>query len=341
MNSIERVRNTLAGRAVDHLAVQPIVTRFAAKYAGMTYLEYTKDGRKLAAAQLKVAEDFQLDSLLLRSDAAREVIDIAGQDSVQWSNELGPVVNPDQAALLLPVKLREFRVPDPFGGGRMHDRIKAIEILRAKGGPGQSVVGWVSGAFSLAAGLRGTERLTADLLNDPSFANDLLDFTAEVAVRYADAQIRSGADTIGIGDSAAAGIDTELYDRFLFPRQKRIVEAIKHRHTTAIMRLHMCGQIEPLLARIGHLPVDIVDIDSDVDLAKARAWLGQGRVVLGNVSTTGELLTATSKQVYEAARRCHKAAGAYYIVSGGCEVSPLTPTENLRALVRYAQEHQP
>jgi MtaA/CmuA family methyltransferase len=341
MTSLERVRNVVTGQPVDHLPVQPILNKFAARHTGVAYIDYTKDARKLATAQLKIAEEFGIDCLLVRSDFAREVIDIAGQDSIDWTIENGPTVNADRAALLLPVKLREFRVPDPFGGGRLHDRIRAIEILRAKGGAGQSVVGWLSGPFSLAAGLRGLERLKQDLVSDPSFANDLLDFTAEVSVRFADAQIRSGADTIGIGDNAAVGISAQQYEQFLFPRQKRIVEAIKHRHTTALMRLHMCGPTESLLSKMGQLPVDIYDLDSAVDIANARSWLGHGRVILGNVAPKMELLEGPPRKVYDAARKCHEAAGAYHIVAAGCEVLPQTPPENLRSLVRYAQEHQP
>lgn len=342
MTPLERVRNIVAGRSVDCLPVQPILTGFAARHAGITYIEYTKDYRKLADAQLKVADAFGLDCVTLRSDYARELIDIAGSDSVDWTADRGPVVNPQRAPLALPVKLREFRVPDPFGGGRMHDRIKAIETLRAKAGAGQSVVGWLSGPFSLAAWLRGgSERLKADLTQEPSFASDLLDFTAEVAVRYADAQIRSGADTIGVGDSAAASLGVDLYEKFLFPREKRVLESIKQRHPDALMRLHICGQIDGLLPKMGQLAFDIYDIDSMVDLGKARAWLGQGRVILGNVAIAAELVEGTPKKVYDAARKCHKLCGSYHVVAGGCELSPMTPPENLKALVRYAHEHQP
>ena len=38
----------------------------------------------------------------------------------------------------------------------------------------------------------------------------------------------------------------------------------------------------------------------------------------------------TPEDVYEACRRCHATCGRFHIVGGGCEVSPLTPPENLR-----------
>ena len=49
MKSLERVRNTLAGRPVDHLAAQPMSMIFSAKNAGIPYIDYTRDGKKIEA----------------------------------------------------------------------------------------------------------------------------------------------------------------------------------------------------------------------------------------------------------------------------------------------------
>jgi uroporphyrinogen-III decarboxylase len=89
------------------------------------------------------------------------------------------------------------------------------------------------------------------------------------------------------------------------------------------------------------LPVQIFELDSPTNLAAARARLGPYRVILGNVSTITEMLEGTPEEVYEASRRCHRTCGRFHIVGCGCEVSPMTSPDNLRAMVRYAREHQP
>lgn len=76
-------------------------------------------------------------------------------------------------------------------------------------------------------------------------------------------------------------------------------------------------------------------------LETARQILGPDRVILGNVSTIDDLLNGTPDDVYNAAAYCHKVCGRYHIVGAGCEVSPRTPPEKLRAMVRYALEHKP
>ena len=135
MTSIERVRRVIRGEAVDRLPAQPMAMMFSAKHAGIPFIDYTKDGRKMAEAQLKLVADFGLDCLLTCSDPAREVIDIAGEGSVDWFTDQGPAINEERAALADKLRLRILRVPDPLGGGRMHDRVKSIGLMRRMAGP--------------------------------------------------------------------------------------------------------------------------------------------------------------------------------------------------------------
>ena len=199
ITSLQRVRHTLSGAPVDHLAVQPMLMMFAAKHAGMAFIDYTRDGRKMAEAQLKVAQDFGVDCLLTCSDPAREVIDIAGDGSVDWFTDEGPAINEGRAALAEKSRLRQFKLPDPLGGGRMHDRVHAIEFMRRRAGPDLSIVGWVEGPLALAAELRGLNTIMLDFTDDPAFVRDLFDFTAEVAISSTARPIKIGSPRSSTG----------------------------------------------------------------------------------------------------------------------------------------------
>jgi len=341
MKSIERVRNTLAGRPVDHLAAQPMSMMFSAKNAGIPYIDYTRDGIKMAQAQIKLREDFGIDCLLTCSDPAREVIDIAGEDSVDWFVDQGPAIDEGRAALQDKSLLKKWSVPDPLNSARMYDRVQSIEYMRKHGGPDVSIVGWIEGPLALAAELRGLNTIMMDFLDDPDFVTELLNFCADVAIRYAPAQIESGADTIGMSDAAASIIGPQLYEEFVFPVQLRVLESIQKRYPHVIRRLHMCGRTDPLISQMRKLPVDIYELDFPVHLPDGRAGLGPDRVICGNVSTITELFEGTPDEVYEACRRCHETCGSYHIVGAGCEISPLTPVENLKAMFAYARDHRP
>ena len=99
----------------------------------------------------------------------------------------------------------------------------------------------------------------------------------------------------------------------------------------------MCGQTNPLISKMRELPVDIYELDFPVDLSKAKLTLGE-RTISGNVSTVTTLLNGTPEAVYEAVRQCHKTCGRFFIAGAGCELSPMTPPENLRAFVQAAKD---
>jgi MtaA/CmuA family methyltransferase len=340
MNSLQRVHNTLRGQPVDRLPAQPFCMMFAANYIGSTYVDYCRDHQRVVEGQLRLHEDFGVDALVLSTDPARELIDMVGDDSIEWIENQGPVVNKERAFLDDPAKLKLLRVPDPLAGGRMTDRIRGVEKLRRAVGKDASVIGWIEGPVSLGSELCGINRLLENTLLEPQFVADVFDFAVEVEVAFARAQLDAGADTIGMGESATCLCSPALYREMLLPRQKRIFEAIRRSHPQAILRFHCCGNTTHLLEHIAMLPVDIIELDYLVDLKHARSHIRQ-QTISGNVSTVETLLTGTPDDVYAAASKCHQAVGARYIVGSGCDVAPMTPHDNLRALIRFAQDHQP
>lgn len=54
MNSRQRALAAIAGQAVDHVPVFPLLMFFAAQRAGISYREFATNGAALAQAQLKV-----------------------------------------------------------------------------------------------------------------------------------------------------------------------------------------------------------------------------------------------------------------------------------------------
>ena len=342
MEGLERIRRHLAGEPVDRLLAQPLIMQLAARHAGLHYNDYVTDGRKLAEAQMSLAEAYGIDCLMQCSDPARELIDIAGGDdsSVEWA-DTGPAIVESRALVADKGVLSRLRVPDPLAPGRMRDRVESIQIMRETAGPNASIVGWVEGPLALGAEMRGLGALMMDIYEDPGFLDELLDFTAQVARAYWKPQVEAGADTIGMSDAAASMMSPLHYERFIYPAQRRVVEDIKAERPDVIVRLHMCGRTDDLLPVMKRLPVDIYELDFPVELSHAREVLGPDEVILGNVSTVDEMLTGTPDDVYAAAAGCHRICGPRHIVGTGCEVPPETPPENLHALVAYARDHAP
>lgn len=337
MNGRERVLAHLAGQPVDRLPLVPITMMFAARRIGARYLDYCTDFTVLAEGQIRTAEAFGFDYVNTMSDPAREAADCGAP--VQYF-EQQPVALDEAVALLADkVQLKGLRPPDPLGGGRMHNGIKAVARLRERVGRDLMVEGWVEGPMAEAADLRGINTLMTDFYDDPAFVRDLFAFVVEMELRFAREQIAAGADVIGIGDAAASLVGPAIYQEFIWPFEKQLVDGI---HALgAQTRLHICGDTRAHLEGMGRLGCSIVDIDYPVPLAEARARMGPAQVLIGNLNPVAALRNSTPAAITSALADCHRDAGARFIVGAGCEVPADTPDENLRALCDYARTHQP
>lgn len=337
MNSRELVLAHLDGRPVKRLPLMPITMMFACQRIGARYRDYCTDYRVMVEGQIRVAEDFGFDYVNTMSDPAREAADCGAK--VQYFDQQPVAIMEDQALLENKSTLAGLKIPDPLGGGRMHNGIRALALFKEKVGNEKWIEGWIEGPCAEAADLRGINTLMLDFFDDPPFVRDLFEFIVALELRFAKEQVAAGADAIGVGDAAASLVGPQIYEEFIWPYEKKLVDGL---HALgADVRLHICGNTRKILEGMGRLGCDIVDLDSMAPLADARARMGPDQILLGNINPVSILRNGTPETVTAAIAECHRQAGGRYIVGAGCEVPRDTPDENLRALCNYARQHHP
>ena len=335
MTGRERILAVLDGRPADHLAVMPITMMFAADVLGVKYGQYARDHRVMVDAQIKTAERFGFDYVSSISDPAREAADAGAK--IQWYDDQPPAIIEEDALFSDKSVLGRTKPADPFSGGRMEDRIRAIELLRQKAGNELFVEGWVEGPCAEAADLRGINRLMLDFGDDPEFVHELFGLTVETATRFAAAQIDAGADIIGIGDAAASLVGPRIYREFVWPWEKKLVDAI---HAMGgRVRLHICGNTRKLLDGMGTLGCAMVDIDYPVPMEEARTKMGPRQTLAGNLNPLKDLRDGTPETIQQALAMVQQQAGAQWIVAAGCEIVRDTAHENVHALTQFAKSH--
>ena len=333
MNSRERILAHLAGEPVDHLPLMPITMMFAGDFAGMPYGEYCQDHRKLVEAQIKTADAFGFDYVSTISDPGREAADCGA--TLAWFDNQPPAIMEDQALLADKSVLATLKTPDPLGGGRMTDRVQAARLFKLRCGERFLVEGWVEGPCAEAADLRGINSLMTDFFDDPGFVRDLFGFVVDLGLRFARVQLEAGVDIIGVGDAAASLVGPDIYEEFVWPAEKQLVDGI---HAMGgKVRLHICGNTRRILAGMGRLGCEIVDLDYPSPIEEGRAKMGPGLVLLGNLNPVAALRNSNPDAITRAVAECHRQAGPRYIVGAGCEVPRDTPHENLRAMCDYAR----
>jgi MtaA/CmuA family methyltransferase len=337
MNGRERILALLDGQPVDRTPLMPITMMYAADHAGVSYGDYARDHRVLVAAQIATAETYDFDFVSVISDPAREAADCGAE--IEFFDDQPPAINENNALLTDKSVLDSLDIPDPQGDGRMGDRVRGAALFKDKVGGEKLIEGWIEGPCAESADLRGINTLMLDFYDDPDFVRRLFDLTLEMGLRFARAQVEAGVDLIGVGDAAASLIGPQLYEEFVWPYEKRLVDGLHELGTR--VRLHICGNINSILEPIGRLGCDIVDLDFMVPVADARQAMGPEPILLGNIDPVRVLRDGTPASITEAIAACHRDAGPRYIIGAGCEVPRATDPQNLMALTEYARSTAP
>jgi MtaA/CmuA family methyltransferase len=337
VNGHDRVLSMIDGRPTDSLPFMPFTMMFAGDYLGKPYLEYATDFRVLVAGQLKVAEDFDVDLVSTTTDPAAEAADCGAQ--IAYFADQPPAIDESHALLADKTTLERLEFPDPLGGGRMHNLVKAVALYRDQVGGDKLIEAWTEGPIAEAADLRGINQLMLDFYDDPSFVRDLFEFVLELELRFARAEVAAGADLMAVGDAAASLVGPQIYREFVWPYEKRLIDGL---HGMGVpVRLHICGNIKAILPEIGALECQIVDIDSMVSMADARAAVGSAPALIANLDPVRQVRNGTPESIKTQLDNCRREAGEHFIVGAGCEIVRDTPVANLRAMLAYARAAGP
>lgn len=314
------------GTPTGKVLFRPILMQFAAEYIGKNYGQFASDFRVLVEANLGCMDEFGLDMLGLISDPYRETSAFGAK--IEFIPNGVPrcldyvVQNSDDVI--------QLKNPDVYKAERTLDRIKAGELLTKKTQGNIPVIGWIEGPLAEACDLAGMQNMMMQLMIDPDFCNRLMDKCMKTAKEFAKAQINAGCEIIGMGDAVCSQIDAETYNMFVKDRHKELIAFIHE--LGGKIKLHICGDTNHLLSSYRELNLDILDLDWQVDVGRAREILGENVILGGNINPV-LVQDKTRDEVYQMSRDLvKKYKDERFILSAGCEITALTPPENLKAM---------
>jgi uroporphyrinogen decarboxylase len=232
-------------------------------------------------------------------------------------------------------------IPDPHTSGRLPLHMEMVKLVKNAVEGEVPLFAYTPGPFTLAGQLASVNALMVATIRNPEYVNALLNLTTEASLRYALANIEAGVDVIVTADPTASGslISPKTFTTFAAPHLSQIAQAVIK--AGSIASLHICGKTSPMLDQMVSTGVRILELDHLVDMHEAKERIGQQVILMGNLNPTELLLNGTPTDVEAAAKLCIESIGqdGQYILSSGCEVPPLTPLNNIRAMVAAAEKY--
>ena len=333
MTGLERTLSFLNGESVDHPPFHPIIMRWAAKYAGIKYRDFCLDPVSKCKAMILCARDFNIDWVTVMSDPWAEASAFGIQ--VEYPENSLPI---DKSGHLPDAKIASMiKHYNPLKNRRCNNRLIEIREFRKSIEEDLFVVGWVEGPVAEYVDLRGASDASIDFFLEPEAVEKSMDIIVECAMNFISLQIKAGAHCIGIGDAFCSQIGPELYTQFAYSRQKKLVD---HIHSEgALAKLHICGNTESILKQMIQTGADIIDIDHLVlSMENFVPLISKYQVFSGKSDPVTIIQNGTPETIKQSVIDDFKQAKGRCIVSAGCEITPGTDSENMRAFGLAARD---
>lgn len=332
MNKKTQFEKLLSGEDTSRVLFKPILMHFAARYNSTTYGKLASDYKVLVESNIRCLEHFDLDTVSLISDPYRETSAFGAR--IEYIDEgvpkcLDKLISSEE-------DVKNLKIPDVYNCERTLDRINGAAYYQKLLKGTVPVGGWIEGPLAEACDLTGLSEMMMFLMCDPDLSNSLMDKCMILAKDFAKAQIEAGCDYIGIGDAICSQVDVDTYSMYVKDRHKELVEFIHSCGAKA--KLHICGNIEHLLPAISELNLDIIDIDWEVDLLKAREILGEKIVLKGNINPVFIMEASTEQLDITVKELLSKMKNQKFILSGGCEIPVYTPAANLKKMSELTKQ---
>lgn len=217
--------------------------------------------------------------------------------------------------------------------------MRLLKKLKEHYGDEKLITGAAVAPLTMAGMMMGVQNFMMQLYDDEDGTNALLEFATDLIVRQCEEQIALGADALFIADPVASGdlISPSMYEEFALPYLKEVTSRLKKYNVPII--LHICGhttaRLEPLKeAGISGFSLAAVDLKEALDTARGHY------AIFGNMDPFSVMQSLTSEQVYQKCTELGKIAGLEggYVMMPGCDLPPASPLENVKAMVRAAQD---
>jgi len=216
----------------------------------------------------------------------------------------------------------------------------AIKLTKKKLAGRVPLIGFSGAPWTLATymvegkGTRNFDVVKRFMYDEQQAAHQLLQLLADAVVDYLNAKLRAGCDAVQIFDTWAGILSPTDLDEFSLRYIRYICERLETSGAPVIVFAKGVNDLEKLAG----LKCDVIGIDWTMDIARARAVLGETKAIQGNLDPC--VLFASKDKIKQETDRVliGFGEGPGHIFNLGHGILPNTPPENARYLVSCVKE---
>ncbi|MDR3671068.1 MAG: uroporphyrinogen decarboxylase family protein [Holophaga sp.] len=336
MTPLERLAAYNRGAAIDRLPCVPIVGNTAARVIGVKVSAFRGDGGLMAQAQTAAYRRFGYDTIRVFTDLYTQAEAMGAQ--IRYPEDetafLEAPAIPDSASI------GQLRPADPHRDGNLPAHLEAARRVLDSVGQEVPVTVALTGPFTNASFLIGTENLVRLTLRQPEAVHRLCELSLQSSLAYAEAILATGAvPSLTDPMSSTTVVGPRQFAAFSLPYLARLVAFIRERGKA--VTLHICGRTAPVWEGMADTGAACLSLDDDLDLAEAKRRIGHRVRLMGNVSPSAVMLQGSPAEVRDAVRKV--VAGAAdspkgLVVASGCSLPTETPFANIDAMLDAVRE---
>lgn len=323
LTPMERRRAIKAGQAVDRCPAVPFMSEFKCRFSGISVWEFWHDPVKMAEAEILSFNRYGYDRMVIGPNT-RGITEALGGEYEYPENGV-----PYSKGVFLQdySRLEEMEPVDAGKNNRIRTFAEAAEILMEAAGEIVPVEASIGGPFTIAANLRGVERLLRDCRKYPQEVHWLMRIAADSQKSCIDLAARYGLG-IAMADPVAnpALIGPKMYEEFVFPYTKELTDYAVQKAGRKVS-LHMCGKTDSIWKYIAQYDLNEISLDNIIDLDRAVRELGGYVPVAGNVDPVEIILNGTEEEIRQDVERCIMTgmkSEKGYTLTTGCDIPEAT-----------------
>ncbi|ENK1243477.1 uroporphyrinogen decarboxylase family protein [Clostridium sporogenes] len=338
MTPKERIVAFSKGEEIDRIICVPDMGVTMAPFIGVTARDYYHSAQLMADLEIALFKRLRHDGVSI-STSLRGVAEAMGAKVGYPEYGISYLIEP---AINSIDQIESLKVVDPLKDGNLPTLLEAIRLTRDALMDKVDVGAAMSGPFSVAASVVGTENLLKWMIKYPKKVHTLMDIVAESNNRYIEEVAKLGV-SIGFADpvSSTSLISPKQFREFSLPALKKNINKIKEK-TGGAPGIHICGKSKELWEDVVNAGISNFSIDNAEDLEEAKNIMGNRVVITGNVPPVDVVYRGNKEAIFESVKECIKKghdSKKGYILSTGCQIPMHTPIENIEMFMEAGKTY--